>query len=75
MAKVDINILGESIGKLADAFSEGIKALSKWVGSSNMRRMAKCIRVGDKIVGRLDELNIEDKELSKLMDKWDKYNN
>ena len=72
---VDVNILGKAVGSLADAITEVTKAISKWVSSQDVRRMRKCIRMGDKIVKRVNELNIKDKYLERYCDKWDKYNN
>lgn len=75
MSKVDINILGTSIGKVADSITEITKAVVKWLGSANSRRTAKAIRTGDKIVLRIRDLNIDDKRLNRLLILWDKYNN
>jgi len=74
--KFNVNVFGEAVGKMAEATSEIAKALTKWFGSSDHRRMTKGIRHGDKIVKRIKELDLNDKELNKLMEKWDdKYNN
>ena len=73
--KLDINVLGGAIGKLSEAITAVTNALVKWVSSQDIRRMRKCIRLGDKIVRRANELNIDDKYLENYCDKWDKYNN
>lgn len=65
----------DPISNVASAITEVTKLLSKWLGSTDHRRMAKCIRNDDRIVKRIRELGIEDKELDRLMKKHEKYNN
>ena len=73
--KIDVNVFGKAIGSIADSITEITKAISKYYGSSDLRRMVKCIRNSDKIVKRIGELGIDDKVLNKLIEKHDKYNN
>lgn len=60
---------------IAGAVTEIVSLLSRWLGSADHRRMAKAIRLGDKIVKQIEELEINDRELNRLLKKWDKYNN
>ena len=64
-----------AVSAIASAISEGFKLLSKAMSGSEKRRMRRCIEIGEKIVLRLDELNIDDKELVKLSKAFWKYNN
>ena len=64
----DISVIAEAVGKVVDA-------ITKWLGSADVRRRAKAIRLGDKIVLRIKDLGVEDKKLSKYVELWDKYNN
>ncbi len=73
-AKVNIT-LTDSIGRVADAITSVVSVIAKYYGDADKRRVTKAIRTGDKIVKRLHELNVLDKKLNKLIDKWDKYNN
>lgn len=77
MSKVGINVVG-SAGKIAEAITALVTALSKYMGKANLRRMKKCIRLGDRIVDKVWKLELDDKEhrvLAKLLRQWDKYNN
>ena len=65
----------DAISSVANAISELTKLLSKWIGSQDQRRMAKCIRTGDRICTRLQELKTQDKQLLHLIKKYNKYNN
>lgn len=60
---------------VAKLLSEIAKIIRLRMTTADVRRMARCIRYGDKIVRRCRELDIQDKELDKLFDRWDKYNN
>lgn len=73
--KVDVNILGDALGKIANAISEITKSLDKYLSNSEVRRMRKCIKYGDLIINRINELKIEDKELKKFVKVWEVYNN
>jgi hypothetical protein len=73
--KLDINILGESLGKMADAINQITKSLDKYFSSSEIRRMRKCIKYGDLIVDKLKTMDIKDKELKKYINVWEVYNN
>jgi len=70
-----LKIATSTVGAIASAVTEIVKLISRWLGSSDIRRMAKAIRLGDRIVNRLKDLEIDDKKLNKYLRKWDKYNN
>jgi len=73
--KLDINILGHTLGKIADAITEVTKSLDKYMSNSEIRRMRKCIKYGDLLIKRIEELKIEDKEVKKWVKVWEVYNN
>ena len=73
--KIDINILGGALGQLAEAMSQATKLLASWLDSGTQRRMSRCIRIGDNICDRIQELKIKDKALDRLIKRWQKYNN
>ena len=75
MAKIDINILGNAIGEVAKSISEVTKAISAYMGNANVRRLRKCVRNADKIVNRVRDIGIDDKQLNRFIKVHDKLNN
>ena len=73
--KLNINVLGESLGKIADSVTAIAQGLTKYLSDSERRRMVKCIKNADNLIDRIQELRISDGEILKLIKKHKKYNN
>ena len=58
-----------------DAWKSFIETRQEAYNRKMDKQKRKAIDYGEKIILRLKELNIEDKELDKLIDKFFKYNN